>query len=94
MVSKFVHKFGLSTSILQIFPLFQKIKKLRTAAEGVRVFEVVNIYVKFYITYSRIEFYIFFHYLKKVKFSVKFYVTICVLESYIHSHYFEGTWKT
>ena len=87
-------QYRLSTSILQIFPLFQKIKKLRTAAEGVRVFEVVNVYVKFYITYSSIEIYIFFHYLKKVKFSVKFYVTICVLESYIHSHYFEGTWKT
>ena len=55
----------LSTSILQIFPLFQKVNKLRTAAEGVRVFEVVNIYVKFYITYNNIEFYIPLHYFKK-----------------------------
>ena len=81
----------MSTSILQIFPLFQKIKKLRIAAEGVRVFELVNMFVKFYITYSCIEFYIFFHYLKIVKFSVKFYVTICGLESYINSHSFKGT---
>ena len=46
------HKYFLSTSILQIFPLFQKINKLRTAVEGVRVFEIVKIYVKIYITYT------------------------------------------
>ena len=81
----------MSTSILHIFPLFQKIKKLRTAAEGVHIFEVVNLYVKFYITYSCIEFYIFIHYLEIVSFSVKFYVTKCGLELYIHYHYFKGT---
>ena len=62
----------MSTSILQVFPLFQKINKLRTADEGVSVLEKVKLYVKFYITYSDIEFYIFFHYFKKVKLSVKY----------------------
>ena len=61
----------MSTSILQIFSLFQKINKLRTAVEGVCVFEKVKLYVKFYITYSYIEYYIIFHYFKKVKLSVK-----------------------
>ena len=76
----------MSTCILQIFTLFRKIKKLRTAAEGMCVFEVVNIFVKFYTSYSCIEPYMFFHYLEIVKFSVKFYVWIGRLDSYTDSH--------
>ena len=61
-----VSYYYLSTRISHIFSLLQKIQKLRRSAEGVRVCEIVKIYVKFYITYSNIEFYIFLHNFKKI----------------------------